>query len=68
MYQAYSLKIKYTMKYKIEEFQGNKDKKKKDLTQLTLPELNLLSGSQSRNSIIVFLGFQHLKKAYKAIH
>ena len=29
MYQAYSLKIKYTMKYKIEEFQGNKDKKKK---------------------------------------
>ena len=58
------------MKYKIEEFQGNKDKKKGggDLTQLTLQELNLLSGSQSRNSIIVFLGFQHLKKAYKAIH
>lgn len=57
------------MKYKIEEFQGNKDKKKGGyLTQLTLQELNLLSGSQSRNSIIVFLGFQHLKKAYKAIH
>ena len=58
------------MKYKIEEFQGNKDKKKGggDLTQLTLQELNLLSGSQSRNSIIVFPGFQHLKKAYKAIH
>ena len=52
------------MKYKIEEFQRNKDKKKKDLTQLTLPKLNLFSGSQRRNSIIVFLGFQH----YKAIH
>ena len=29
MYQSYSLKIKYKMKYKIEEFQGNKDKKKR---------------------------------------